>query len=625
MIPKIKHILGSKECEYFSVAFLYHCIVLSILAVTFSVVENPEPIISILVQNDAVDIDTKPVEIPEIETFSDETTSLNNNIVPINESSLSVDTKIEIPSTIELQNTTEPQPDLIGQMSGDILSGIGNQVGKGTSSEQSTGGALDRLTAEIISNNQDRNLHVLWLFDASLSLSYQRQYIRDRVDKILTELEFSRNQSYELSHSIFSFGSSHNKLCDPTADSTILKNAISSIILDLSGTENTFQTIYLLANEYAKKDPRLMFIVFTDEVGDDVDWLDKASKICRQKGASVYVVGSPAPFGKSKAQFKYVDPDPNFDQRERWVEIQQGPETLFPMILDIHTLPIDDEVLDSGYGPFGLCSLCAETGGIYFSVHPNRSNTKLSRKDISPLSSNISKFFDSDVMIRYNPDYRSPSVQTKEINSHRIKGALVKASSLRLDINGEQTLNFRAFTEGDFVDELNKAQRFSAQVEPKINQIYSILNEYEKDIGQLKDKRWIVSYYLAMGRILATKCRVELYNLILAEAKTGLKKKDPKTNSWVLYHSDKVSTSNSQINKNHKQALFYLNYVIENYPDTPWAYVATEEIKTPFGYEWKENYIEPPKMGGGGGNNNPPKDDTIKKLQPKPQRKIEKI
>lgn len=625
MIPKIKHILGSQECEYFSVAFLYHCIVLSILAITFSVVENPEPLISIVIQNSVVEPLNDSLEIPEITNFDPEISSFDSDPIADNQTSLSIDNKIEIPSTIELTDSSETQPDLIGQISGDILSGVGDQIGKGTSSQQSTGGALDRLTAEIVSNAEDKNLHVLWLLDASISLSHQRQYISDRFDKILTEIDFSSNHKYTIVHSIYSFGSSYTKLCDPTTNSDKLKQSIASIPLDLSGTENIFQTIYALSNEYGKKDPRLMIVVFTDEVGDDIDWLDKTASACRKKGTSIYVVGSPAPFGKSKAQFKYVDPDPNYDQKEKWVEITQGPETLHQMILDIHTLPIDDEILDSGYGPFGLCSLCSETGGIYFSVHPNRSNSKVSRKDISPLSSNISKFFDSDIMNRYSPDYRSTSQQNKEVNSHHIKTSLVKASSVRLDITGEQTLNFRAFTEGDFVDELNKAQRFSAQIEPKINQIYQILQSTEKDINTLKDKRWIVSYHLAMGRILATKCRIELYNLILAEAKTGLKKKDQKTNSWVLYNSDKISTSNSQINKNYKQALFYLNYVIENYPDTPWAYVATEEIKTPFGYEWKENYIEPPKMGGGGGNNNPPKDDTIKKLQPKPQRKIEKI
>lgn len=626
MISKIKNILSSEGCEYFSIAFLYHCIVFSALGATFSIVKNPEPLISIVVQNDISEPISEVIEIPDVQNFDPDITSLNENETPVSETSLSVESKIDIPSTIELTDSSEIKPDLIGQISGDILSGIGDQIGKGTSSEQSTGGALDRLTAEIISNAEDKNLHVLWLLDASISLSHQRQYISDRFDKILTEIDFSANHKHTIVHSVYSFGSSYAKLCDPTTNSDKLKQSIASVSLDLSGTENVFQSIYTLSNEYGKKDPRLMIVVFTDEIGDDIDWLDKASSACRKKGTSVYVVGSPSPFGKSKAQFKYVDPDPNYDQKEKWVEITQGPETLHQMILDLKALPIDDEVLDSGYGPFGLCSLCSETGGVYFSVHPNRTNAKLSRKDISPLSSNISKFFDTDTMSKYSPDYRSTSQQNKEVNSHHIKGALVKAASIKLDITGEQTLNFKAFTEGDFVDELNKAQRFSAQIEPKINQIYQILQTVEKDIDTLKDSRWIVSYHLAIGRILSAKCRIELYNLVLAEAKTGLKKKDPKTNIWVLLPSKEFNTTNSVLTKNYKASQTYLKYVVDNFPNTPWSLIANEELNTPIGYQWIEHYEEPPKNNGGGGGNNVPKDDMAKpKLIPKPQRKIDKI
>jgi hypothetical protein len=624
---RFKAILSSQECEYFSIAFLYHCIVIGFLAVCFVIVDKPEKIFSIVIQNDTSVVDTETFIEPEITRFDPETTSFDDSpIIPSNESSLAVDNKIEIPATVESSNLEVDSPDFIGSNIGDVLAGVGDSIGKGVSAENNTGGALDRLTAEIISNASDKNLNVLWLFDASISLYHQREDIQKRFDKILSEISFSQNPKYTVNHGIFSFGISHTKLSDFTDNADILKKSLFSISLDPSGIENIFQAVYELSNIYGKKDPRLMIIVFTDEIGDDISYLDKAATSCRKKGTMVYVVGSPAPFGKSKTQFKYVDPDPTYDQSEKWVEIQQGPETLYPMILDIRSLPMDDQTLDSGYGPFALCSLCSETGGIFFSVHPNRSSSVLSKRDISPLASNISKFFDTDVMRKYSPDYRSFALQTKENQIHKIKQSLVQASSVRLDIVGEQTLRFSAFTEGDFVNELNKAQRFSAKIEPKINQILITLQNTEKEFDTLKDKRWKASYALAMGRILAAKTRIELYNQVLAEAKTGLKKKDQKTNVWVLNHTDKFATTNSQLNKNYKQAQYYLNYVVSTYPDTPWAYIAHEEIKTPFGYEWIENYVEPPKMGGGGNNNpNPPKDDTIKKLQPKPQRKIEKI
>jgi hypothetical protein len=129
-----------------------------------------------------------------------------------------------------------------------------------------------------------------------------------------------------------------------------------------------------------------------------------------------------------------------------------------------------------------------------------------------------------------------------------------------------------------------------------------------------------------MGRILATKCRIEAYNLTLAEAKSGLKKKDPKSNIWILMHDPQLQTSNSNLRKNYDAANKYLKFVVDNFPNTPWSLIANEELNTPMGYSWVEEYQEPPKPNNGGGGNNRPKDDMLKpKLIPKPQRKIDKI
>jgi hypothetical protein len=339
----------------------------------------------------------------------------------------------------------------------------------------------------------------------------------------------------------------------------------------------------------------------------------------------VYVVGNPAPFGKSTTQFKFVEFDPKYDQTEKWVEINQGPESLYDTVLDINSLPIDNETLDSGFGPFALSKLCLDTGGLYFSVHPNRGNTKVDKKQISPLSSYISRFFDHEIMVKYKPDYRSYGLQNKEAQSHSAKRALLQASSIPLNISGEQTLRFKAFDEGTFVNELNMAQRFSAKLEPKINQIYSALLSGESSYDTLED-RWKVSYALAMGRILSTKCRIESYNLVLAEAKTGLKKQNPKSNIWVLMPSKDFDLNNSLLKKCYEGSQRYLKFVTDNYPNTPWALIANEELNTPISYKWHEEYQEPPKPNmGNGGNNNPSDDKAKPRLIPKPQRKIDKI
>jgi hypothetical protein len=129
-----------------------------------------------------------------------------------------------------------------------------------------------------------------------------------------------------------------------------------------------------------------------------------------------------------------------------------------------------------------------------------------------------------------------------------------------------------------------------------------------------------------MGRILSTKCRIESYNLVLAEAKTGLKKKDPKSNIWMLMPSKDFDLNNSLLKKYYEGSQKYLRFVVDHYPDTPWALIANEELNTPISYKWYEDYEEPPKSNNGGGGNNNPQDDKARpKLIPKPQRKIDKI
>lgn len=626
MIGQIKQLLSSEDSGSWCFAFVTNSIALLIFSlIAGHQLENqPHTIILSSSVEETLEFEQQ-INVPETFTFDDKNSSVTEEIIveQQKDSSISVD-QIELPSNLTIEPLEEIGSEFSSDLVGQTLSGISSNLGAGFSSQSSSGGALDRLTVEIIKSGESKNTNVIWLLDASISLSYQRQLIADRFEKILQELEFA-NTEHKINHGVYSFGKSFNKITKQlTTDPIILKSAVESILLDESGIENTFAAIGQVCKAEYVLGSRLLVIVFTDEVGDDVGLLDVVSNLASSKASMVYVVGNPAPFGKSTTQFKFVEFDPKYDQTEKWVEIHQGPETLHDMILDINSLPIDKETLDSGFGSFALSKLCLDTGGIYFSIHPNRGLTKVGKKEISPLSSYISRFFDHETMIKYKPDYRSYGIQNKEAQSHSTKKALVSACSIPLNISEEQTLRFKAFDEGTFVNELSMAQRYAAKLEPKINQIYIALLTGESGYDTLEG-RWKVSYALSMGRILATKCRIESYNAFLAEAKTGLKKKDPKSNVWCLMPSSEFTLNNSELKKSYESSRKYLKFVIENYPDTPWALIANEELNTPVGYRWAEEYEPPPKMGNGGGNNNPQDDKSKPKLVPKPQRKVDKI
>jgi len=118
---------------------------------------------------------------------------------------------------------------------------------------------------------------------------------------------------------------------------------------------------------------------------------------------------------------------------------------------------------------------------------------------------------------------------------------------------------------------------------------------------------------------------------MLAQAKAGMKFKDPKNDTWVLEESTDVSKAGSQAEKTSQQAMMLLNRVVEQHPGTPWAVLAAEELKRPLGYAWVERHTgvnEPKKGGGGGGGGEPgarPDDKKRMLAAPKPKRPLKNL
>lgn len=513
-------------------------------------------------------------------------------------------------------------------------------------------GAIDRLTQEILLSLEERPTLVVWLFDQSGSLIRQRKTIHDRFDRIYNELgliESTGNHAFRRTNTeqpllsvVIGFGETVNMMTRrPTADVADLKAAVRSIQRDDSGVENVFQAISMAAEKYrqlrrtnsktGEPTRNVLFVVFTDEVGNDQSLLDTTVNTCRRHEMPVYVVGVPAPFGRVEASVKWVDPDPKYDQSPQWGTVDQGPETLYPERLKLATTGSAREIsLDSGFGPFALTRLCYETGGIYFTVHPNRDTTRpLRRGETEAFSAYFRNFFSPDVMRRYRPDYVSFAEYQQRVTASPTRSALVAAAKTsRVETMTNPRTRFVAQDEASFVNQLTDAQKLAAKLEPKINALYQQLQTGEKTRVDEATPRWQAGYDLAMGRALAAKLRTESYNAMLAMAKRGMKFKRERSNTWVLAPSNDVSAG-SQARSQAKKALQYLTSVVEQHPDTPWAMIAQRELKTPLSWTWRETFTDmSPRPRGNPGNNNPrpPRDDRpVKLTKPKPKRPVPKL
>lgn len=510
-----------------------------------------------------------------------------------------------------------------------------NKLVKGTGNVGTTAavGAIDRITNEILLSLEQRQTLVVWLFDESGSLQPQRESIAKRFDRIYEELgvieaagnpAFERDEDKPLLTSIASFEAQttlHTQ--QPTGDLSEIQAAMKAIDKkaamiyqdqnSATGRENVFGAVAQLAAEfrkYRRKSPQrnVMIVVFTDEAGNDFENLDAAVELCKRNAMPVYVIGVPAPFGRREALVKYVDPDPEFDQTPRFVPVDQGPESLMPERVKLRFLGRNDQDdrLESGFGPFALSRLTYETGGIYFSVHPNRQDGYVGRNQTSAMTTHISRFFDPLVMRNYRPDYVPESEYRNRLAANTAKAALVQAASESwTDSMEDIRLRFPKVDEASLARDLSQAQRVAAKLEPKLIRLAGILRRGEAGRDNLTEPRWQAGFDLAMGRTLAAKVRTEGYNSMLALAKQGMKFENEKNDTWVLTPSDQVTTG-SVLSKEADLARMYLERIVVNHGETPWSYLAAKELKSPFGWEWRETFTNVAgRQQNQNGNNRP--------------------
>ena len=506
-----------------------------------------------------------------------------------------------------------------------VKGSVGNSV-------KAASGAVDRMTQEILMSMQERETIVVWMFDQSASLMEQREEIVQRFDRIYDELGILQaaghasfeNKKQPLLTQVYAFGSEIKPLLkNPTPSLATIKEAIQSVDRDSSGIENVMETVIVAAKDHAsyrridkttgKPKNNVMLIVVSDEAGDDKDKVDDAIRICNEHQMPVYVIGVPAPFGRTNTEVKWVDPDPEFDQSTQWALVSQGPESIMPERLRLDSTGTfgDLNMIDSGFGPFHLTRLSYETGGIYFAVHPNRNTKRRVKKwETKSYSASIQHFFDPKIMRRYKPDYVSNQTYLARLKASESRSALVRAATFTTTGTLESpVLRFEKLNEATFVANVSAAQQTAAIVEPQINRLYEMLKVGEEARPDELSLRWQAGFDLAIGRAIAAKVRASSYNAMLALIKTKLKfdppkdEKTPQNNTWVLVPADIVQTG-SQDTKLLQKAHNYLNRVIEEHPGTPWALLAQRELETPIGWKWEQDYTAPPQPREARPNNN---------------------
>ncbi|MFM8288268.1 MAG: vWA domain-containing protein [Planctomycetaceae bacterium] len=439
-------------------------------------------------------------------------------------------------------------------------------------------GAIDRLTFEIQQSLHEKKTTIIWLFDQSLSLKERRAQIADRFENVYKQLaSLGEGGADSLQTVVATYGKGFALLNDkPVSEIAPLIEKVRAIPNDPSGLENVFYAVAELAKKFQRERGRgrnVRLFIITDEKGDDAErYLEETLVLCRRAGIRVYVVGNVAPFGREKAFMNFTD-----DTGEVYDNLayDAGPETVEPESLNIGlwgTRPVNLDKLSSGYGPYGLTRLCKETGGLYF----------VAKEDAAVK-------FNPAVMRSYTPDYRPIVDYMKGLKVNKAKASLVTAAkATKIDNIPLPRLDFPAYNDNVLREAINEAQKPAAELIYKINRVAEALAIGEKDRDKVSEPRWRAAYDLAMGRALAMRVRSEGYNLMLAEMKGTPKTfTNKESNEWKIVAS-KTINSGAAIKKEEKRATMYLKRVMDEHPETPWAFIAELELSTPMGWEWQE-------------------------------------
>ncbi len=472
----------------------------------------------------------------------------------------------------------------------------------GSSPEKLKQGVLERADAArmVVSELQKSTSYaptlVVWLVDRSASC---REMVADfgRLTRALVgDLPAGGSgDEAKLLTAVVTFGSDVQFVVDPpSADPAAICSAIEGLPADESGKEVTFAAIKEATTKFlpyrTEKQREVLFILVTDEAGDDAELVDQVIDAPRRAGIPFYVVGVPAPFGKDAALTPQVEAGLDYKPSGNWLAIRQGPESRYSekMRLGYWGGSTELDVMDSGFGQFALEWLCRATGGRYLALRPDASEFAFVSALNMQWPSPGGPRFDPEIMRRYAPNYVSAADYQALLAGNKARHALHEAAKLSdVELSEFPQTVFNKADEPTMVRVLSQAQQVAAKLEPMANRWYEVLEKGEADRAKVTEPRWQAGFDLALGRAAAVKAKVDGYNSMLATLKRGKSFQNPASTAWVLEPADSVEGA-SALQKLIDKSKTYLTRVATQHAGTPWAKLAEKELQIPCGWKWTE-------------------------------------
>ncbi len=444
--------------------------------------------------------------------------------------------------------------------------------------------AVSGLGGDIARRLSDGDTLVVWMLDASTSMQADRAEAGQQMVRVFWELDaLTSDRPYHHRHALMYFGLGSRQLVPPTRKWRDVTRAVPHIPNDPSGVENVFTALEYAIPEYRRRwDKQLLFVIWTDESGDDVHKLEGTIALCREHGVSVLAVGPSAVLGRPKGlQFFQLNQHWSW-----WLPVDKGPDAGVPQLAQLpHWFggPLPN-VMPSGFGPYSLVRLSQATGGSFTMYDRERERSPFRIEDLK----------------EYLPDYRDRETIRREMAGHPLRRAVVEAAEITARAPYLDPPQF-SFDWPFYHSPIEFRQKLSAGVRRDLHYVNSTIPLIDTALRRLSEPyldveltreplaRWRANYLLTKGRLLAMSVRSREYTHLATEI---LAERVIRANSNEgEFAPSGVLQMGDAAREQERQARELLRRCAEEHPGTPWAALAEWEMRFPFGLRFGQRYV----------------------------------
>jgi len=474
------------------------------------------------------------------------------------------------------------------------------QLGEAQAIADTYAEAMDRITQEILGKLAKGKVLVIWVHDQSGSMKDDRDEINARIDRVYQELGIASSAKGDaLMTAVTSYGATYNNIHtkEPTSNIEEIRAAMDAVPTDETGIEMMCQAIDFSIQQhrrFATVGRQIMCVVVTDESGDptsNANYLESTIATAKANRCPVYFLGRESVFGYPFARMRWEDPKTGLPF---WLQIERGPETPLPELLQIDGLHRRWDANSSGFGPYEQCRMARQTGGVFFMLPSPETN----------LVGRDNRKYALESMRPYLPDLNARQEYVAERDQSELRKFLWKIIWDLNPYNPAHTGANRVEVKHDFPLKIEDFKKQGREEQEIAMRMIKYMQEAEKALEsqrviQLRNlessPRWRANYDLTLAQVVAYQVRLAQYGLAIQRfidsplpVKNIHGPKRPTSNWDINWRKELIDPDKFTDILNKANTLY--SKVIADHAGTPFENRAKWEMNRGYGIWWHEEW-----------------------------------